>query len=95
MKAVMQTLFVAALAGLWLTGCGQKGDLSLPTQPPAVATPSEAATEQPAPATSKQSVATSSDQHSEISKSPERQSTSTQPEAPTHFGSTQPNATQR
>lgn len=48
MKAVMQTLFVLMLASLGLTGCGQKGDLFLPTTPPPVATPAEPAAK-PAP----------------------------------------------
>ncbi|WP_197490176.1 LPS translocon maturation chaperone LptM [Rheinheimera sp. SA_1] len=44
----MQTLFVLMLASLGLTGCGQKGDLFLPTTPPPVATPAEPAAK-PAP----------------------------------------------
>lgn len=50
MKAVMQTLLFVMLVSLGLTGCGQKGDLFLPAEKPAVATPAkpEAATVPPA-----------------------------------------------
>ncbi|WP_240652677.1 LPS translocon maturation chaperone LptM [Rheinheimera riviphila] len=41
----MQTLFVLMLASLGLAGCGQKGDLFLPTEKPPVATPAEPAAE--------------------------------------------------
>jgi predicted small lipoprotein YifL len=99
MKAVMQTLFVMALASLCLTGCGQKGDLSLPKTPPPIATPADLPVE---PALQQQSQPTATDvkkAHSETNlpeqQSAEQSTNSTQPAVLQHSGSAQQNATQR